>query len=873
SLLFLVGLGIILFLNFFPFVSPNIFNASIVSSQKNYLIGDRLNLTIFLNFSNVPSNSFLETNEGHNISLRELLKFNGKSFSCETFDCARIFTKNLQLSYPHTIRLEENKEELIGFEIRENSFSRLDDFKLNLSTSFQESNSTPLQIFVAGRNVWNFSEHTNNFVRFLSYGCFDLSSSISFDKKISDRRYCEKITNVPQTKKFLLGANFSNPNNLNSLLRLSLLDRRREEVGSCTFMSLNSNSCNITFERELNSGEYYVCISSNSVVDIYLGYQPRKNSSCGYFDSSFTNPVGDYYLFLRVPSYSPFNGQIFLKEDQNNFEVVNVINNYINKFYKRNCSFGCIIPISFLGSNQNLTVLQRNTGISYSSSSGITSNQEIFNLSLRFPLESFSGNLNLFPSNFTLRREGNNINLSFYLSNDYGRVFLFSERINVSSRPIIKDLYPKIFPVGINVTIYADYLLRDNITSFKWFFVKENITKFTNISKVNHSFSEVGEQTIVLTLTNNKGVSSTVNFTVVVFASKNITLQILSSKNASLTKLIFELKNNFSSIFNDLDSSLSLSFLKNQLQDLSAKLSLAENHSEILNITNMIYKINIPSKIKVEIKEDVLFVKDIPSDLIRLVIEKNYSGDTRYKDYVYNWNIRQDIETNKKSITKIDLLDEKNVFFDSIIISTFYLKPNEDSIFFIEAENITSSSHQFSSFGNFKVLNLKKNNDYEIKIITKGNKEPSFYVIPLSLKNFSFVEKIDACNFNSICEKKLGEDYKNCRNDCKPWHISIPLLILIFLVFLVIYTIIQINLKKGYEKKLFKSERDLLNVISFFKSYEEKGLSRQEAIQKLIKAGWSKEQAEYAAKKAKGERTRPYEIIPVEKIKILFQKK
>lgn len=80
-------------------------------------------------------------------------------------------------------------------------------------------------------------------------------------------------------------------------------------------------------------------------------------------------------------------------------------------------------------------------------------------------------------------------------------------------------------------------------------------------------------------------------------------------------------------------------------------------------------------------------------------------------------------------------------------------------------------------------------------------------------------------------------------------------------------------MKKKYELHLFKSEQELQNLIESIKNSRDNNISYNEITDKLIKHGWSKEQINYAIKKSRGEKTRPYELIPMDRILDSFKKK
>ena len=71
------------------------------------------------------------------------------------------------------------------------------------------------------------------------------------------------------------------------------------------------------------------------------------------------------------------------------------------------------------------------------------------------------------------------------------------------------------------------------------------------------------------------------------------------------------------------------------------------------------------------------------------------------------------------------------------------------------------------------------------------------------------------CNNNKICEEELGEDYKNCRADCKPLFWTIFWLGVLFFVAFCVYIALQEWYKKHYQSYLFPNKNHLFNLISF----------------------------------------------------------
>jgi hypothetical protein len=122
------------------------------------------------------------------------------------------------------------------------------------------------------------------------------------------------------------------------------------------------------------------------------------------------------------------------------------------------------------------------------------------------------------------------------------------------------------------------------------------------------------------------------------------------------------------------------------------------------------------------------------------------------------------------------------------------------------------------------------------------------------------ITEFEACNRNGACEAERGEDWKNCRSDCKPIGWILFWIAVILVAFLVVYILLQEWYKRHYESYLFKDKNDLFNLIHFIDNAEKQSMSRNEMNAKLREKGWDNEQIDYAFKKYKGLRTGMWEI-------------
>jgi hypothetical protein len=133
------------------------------------------------------------------------------------------------------------------------------------------------------------------------------------------------------------------------------------------------------------------------------------------------------------------------------------------------------------------------------------------------------------------------------------------------------------------------------------------------------------------------------------------------------------------------------------------------------------------------------------------------------------------------------------------------------------------------------------------------------YVSP-EFRDLEFSVDPEVCNFNKRCEKALGENYKNCRSDCKPIGLTILWIFILLFVSLVVYIILQEWYKRYYESRLFKDKNQLFNLINFMNNSYNQGIKKSEIISKLKDIEWENGQLNYAWNKFQGKRTGMWEI-------------
>jgi len=138
-------------------------------------------------------------------------------------------------------------------------------------------------------------------------------------------------------------------NNLIDRLAVCILPRLNQSVQEV--------SCDVDYigiEQEF----YYVCISANQDTSYSINFE-FENEVCGTDGGSLI----DYEIFAKRLEYSPveFKVDSQLKTDiYNTFAGITIedeIFDYILSTYDQNCNPECIIPISFSGVNQLISLI------------------------------------------------------------------------------------------------------------------------------------------------------------------------------------------------------------------------------------------------------------------------------------------------------------------------------------------------------------------------------------------------------------------------------------------------------------------------------------------------------------------------------------
>jgi len=890
------------------------FSAGVLIGNESHNIsliyGPLQKITGWVNISleNQLGNSELKAFNSSIPILDFLMKFSDDSninFNCSPKDCKKGYSSILNSGENiKNFQMNSSEEKLIGLRLT-GEIDDIIDLKFNVISISEESCLNPLKIDIlddSELNDLNIEWMANNFSQDLicakTFGCYDPANWVAGQESqiIEFKNYCEKI-NLSSANSFRLGAEIIGSGDANFTMAITFNDDYKECYKALTGAN-NEITCDIEFDENFNSGgEAEICLIAEKLED-NANYKIKyeDETPCGYIDSY----PHDFPIFVNQKKYSSIGNFEFNQElidlGQTYIDLVEEINDYLIEKYNSNCTEECIIPIKiYSGTEQilnlsDLTFTYNKQGLPISESKFYEIDQSDVLINSDFQ------KLDLEKADLLTPEEIGNISLKLIL----GTRKLFEETIEIKSIPTIKNIIPSNFSVLIPTKFTA---ILENMNdsefnesfgnlSYLWDFGDETTIKTTNINTIKHIYSEIKDYNLTLNISNKYG-----------GVSKTIEVTPLPSKD-TINNTLLDYKRDLKNFESDI--SLLEIWLQEKIKEfvnfniiLSELNRLTEEYAEgfiddnkSIEIIGDLIKLKVPVNLsKMQSTEQIKFFPDEGqldlNSLKSLGAGETNSSKKEIINAINNWiieNIDLLLESEKYQIYFKDLNNSENNYLNNSLISSIKLtlQPIQDLANLYLLFNIPEENLKFNQ--NFNVQNFSGglaiifsdlNQEKILQFLYLDNINflldfPIFLSPKLSNLDLGIIPS-GICNNNNLCEKELGENYKNCRADCYPLLQTIFLLIGLFFMVFIVYILLQEWYKKHYESHLFHDKNRLFNVISFIDNSLKQGLIKQEIFNKLNKLKWNGEQISYAWKRFNGKRIGMWEI-PIfrglEKIKI-----
>ncbi len=862
---------LILFIFSMGFVSASVSFGNLSHSfEKNYVKGGLLKGWINVSFNQESFTSLVKAFD-KNITLQEFLNKNSidcrfsSKCSCYPSDCAESHTTLGNALSSKSFDMATLNSKIIGVKLVGN-ISHILDFSFNVSTNAGASCIHPLIIDLLADGYPEYTAiTTTNDVCFIAkpYGCFE-ANAVAGNVNIGTSPLCGKIT-LPQAHGFRIGARLFGTGQTE--FRMSLDAGGFQKTCSFSTNGGGEKYCTVILDDSIESNtQGTVCISSQQQTNYKINFE--DNATCG-FTESFNH---DFEIFAYPLQYASVSRAGFNKQTVS-INLSSAIMNYIEERYG-SCNPECVIPIKFY--------------------SGINQQISLFNVNLSYKIDGLEKNpvltfYEVEKKTPSISSEFLKLDLekaSFPVPSTYGeKIFSLNvgsssitENISVKNIPVIQDIIPRTAPllVPTDFIVVLDNYSSNMSYTFLWNFGNNTPIVSTSEPRVQYTFTKIGNYSVSVSVftsagNNTKRVSVYVS---VLYESINETIQNYKKQLTVVEKGITSVpswvqeKTSLSSSFNELKTSLAR--IESEYKE-----TFRSEEEELIEIMNELTSLNVPHSFN-----STIVVK--PIDLIQsdevydsIVLEELGAGSVsdsvskeNYYEATNNW-----------------INDYLSVQFESSSFSYFYDEEEEQLFSHVKMTlRPKQDIEELYVVVNGEIDKIDFREDYGEKEIVNGYGIHFSELTPDSVKVIEFIypeaidvsrlpvyvsprfDKLDfgaqpgVCNYNDICEEERGENYNNCRADCKPWTLTFLFFVILVVVVFVVYILLQEWYKRYYESYLFKNRNQLFNVMAFMNTAEHQHLSKIEIFKKLRERKWSAEQLNYAWNKLHGLRTGMWEI-------------
>jgi len=858
-----------------PFVNASFELGNLSDNIKeSYSVSGNIEGWINISFSDVSVKSNLTTNFGDEINLKELLDLNGVDYFCIPEDCGEDYVSE-NASDTKSFSLNYGDEKTISFVV-DGLVDEILDLSFNVDVNNQPSCIRPLRIDVLDDEYddWVAKKVTNNFACIYEsgMGCFNISENLD-EVEIGKTPYCERMA-LLVSEAFRVGAWVKKGTTAWSpgLLKMSLYDTDGIKLGECDLPEPSTGGskifCDINYSNE-EVQEYYVCLNAASLTD-YKTKRENKGENCGFYGSpeNFPEENYDYYIIAKAAKFDNIGSFVFNQdtyENQGGDDLTTYVSDYISFRYDGDCSNGCSIPVKFK-SYGNLNISVYNLSLRYSSG-GIVTTTDVYDASKKAAkINSDFIQLDLSYANFSVPSSTGNKTFILYLDGEE----ILRKKISIKELPLIEGLSPTTVPANIPVEFIVDVFVPQgrNISVYEWDFGDgESDETFEN--QTTHTYTEEGEYELTIGVEDDFGYRTYKTFVIRAVPPITEINSTLSKYKARLSNLTIEIEKMSSWYKNKIKEILDIDGLTSMLADLERQYNTATSEETYLEIAGSLLDLEIPVKIsETNLMTIPFFVKpeDINLEYLASMGAGSYnkSDPEGYLNAIASW-AQNNLDMSLKEKHVYAIYEDRTEGLLSIFELSMHPKEESDSKMYVlisEPDVIFSSPKDIEEFDDSTGVKFPNVRDRTLKFAIEGAVRFDELEISVSPEFYDLdILEIEPCNFNGVCEKEKGENWRNCRADCKPWGTAIILLVILFFLALIAYIFMQWWYKEKYEHHLFKNRNDLYNLMNFVSNARSQGLSDNEIKSKLKEVGWSGEQISYVLRKIEGKAIMPLDFL------------
>lgn len=847
SVLFLIGL-----------VSASV-NVNNYSVKKTYSPFENISGEINLTIVGENYSEKIVSNDGDEISLANFLKNNGVIFNCSPPDCSEDYSFSGD-DVGKDFSVPSSGYTYAGFVIGGQNVV-IENLSFVVDSNFEKSYRSPLNIGFFGEDIWSFKNFSDTLLG-KEWGCYNFSFG-SVGPQIGADPYCEMIR-VEDTNALNVGA-FVNGSDSSPLV-MKVYPKDGFDSWSCEYNPDSQDGCRINATSgQLFSGDYEVCVGSKTPISSYRIYNESVGDNCGFsYGGSVEDSKKDYSIFAQRVKYS--SGESVGPIKFNQAGLVDDANDFITNKYLGDCSSGCVLPLKIFGVGQMLHIY--NVSIAFTKDSEYDSSDKVYRLEKKPATVDYEGIVDLGALGF-------NVSKSMEYSLSLGGKRLFKEDIVVFPAPTVSSIFPMHPAAGLTTNFFATINYNKNKSlTYSWDF-GDGKKETTDIPRVSHLYSEMGNYTLSLEVSAGGNLTSTRTFNIKVVNPERAINEGLILKRLSLKDIESQI-DSFPSWYGDsLSELLELDSIKDSLDEIDGERNDSRTDSDFIKVAKKLNVLHVPSKIVINTLTSSglpTALSDIDVDSIESLVGVANGSNSEYASAILYWQ-------NKNIVV--------NFVNKNFIV--FYDNGESDPLFSLYSMNVNSNSPDESFFiidkpfkdlhfngdvgaekvGDVISINLPSSGKKSFEFYYDSGEPPTFFISP-KLSHIVLKKDVDSsCNHNGVCDD--GENSSNCRGDCKPFGKMIVYWVLLFFLALAIYTIFQVWYKHHYESYLFNDRKQMYNILMYVTNERTQGIRDDRIAAELRSKGWSSERVNYIIKKSAGKRMGLVEIIPTGKISAFFR--
>lgn len=434
-------------------------------------------------------------------------------------------------------------------------------------------------------------------------------------------------------------------------------------------------------------------------------------------------------------------------------------------------------------------------------------------------------------------------NIGSSISNQYGIPDYTKARINISFQnesvnSIFRDSLGNWIQLGALLDIVGVYDYAFNDTTNKTIDSTFHILVF---DKANFSLPEVtGNFTYQLNFSGKELFKEQFK----IISVDNSLRKSIDEKNDKFDEYKTEIKKYDLSVQEILNQYFNVTSLDKDFKNIETQYQNAKTSQEYAEVSENLSKIIIPEEITENVKTTpITFYPN--KDTINLEILKNIgAGDygkneEGYIDAVFAWN--QNNFTTKLTFKEIliNYGEEQTIlrifefeFENDIEENTYFIiGPLEDLRF--------DKNYSQAEESDYTYINLYENSD---KITFSTTEDVDFLDVPVfTSPSLDYLQPV-IIDFPPV-EDKLSK-----------WVLFGLIVFLLILIAIIAYVIIQAWYRRKYENYLFKNRNNLYNIMTYIQNAKKRGMERDDIMKNLKKAGWNREQINYAIRKYEGKK-------------------